>query len=119
MTWEQIGEGNKLIAEFMGWKYSLFTPFQQDWNDLMYVIERIESIRDVKYGWFAVTIRGNECNIQSEHLWRELQANASNDRNEYPVYISDPNAIFPTKIESTWYNVVEFIKFYNIYASKI
>ena len=47
--------------------------------------------------------------IQGTKLYLALKA-----PNTYGfVYMSDANAIFPTKIESTWYNVIEFIKFYS------
>jgi hypothetical protein len=131
MKEEKIDTGNRLIAEFMGfsikefhgmlclcgedespWDYDpihFFAP-HQSWSDLMPVVEKIESIRDEEYGWFRVDIASNSCSIQSEHLWRSVQGE------DVEAYISDPNAILNTKIESTWYNVVEFIEWWNYYT---
>lgn len=124
-------QNNKLIAEFLGWKYFQFVPgkervgwyndknkyvcrghrelkFDYDWNWLMLAVERIEEIQDPQHGRFSVYIRQNECSIQGQHLNKVL----SGDPN-CVAYLSDCNAIFPTKLQSTYYNVVEFIKWYN------
>ena len=46
---------------------------------------------------------------KTDVLWKSIQ-----NLSEYgPVYCSNPNAIFETKLESTYYNVVEFIKWWN------
>ena len=124
-------KNNKLIAEFLGCKYYPFVPgnervgwyndknqymcrshrdlrFDFDWNWLMLSVEKIESIHDPQHGRFSVYIRQNECSIQGQHLNKVL----SGDMN-CVAYLSDCNAIFPTKRQSTYYNVVEFIKWYN------
>ena len=79
-----------------------------NWNQLMPVVEKIEEIYDEHHGFFAVHIHSNCCDIQGTKLHLAL------DNNGYgPVYTSDPNAILSTKIESTFYNVVKFIEWYN------
>lgn len=85
------------------------------WDDLMPVVDKIESIHDEHHGYFGVHISSNGCSIQGTNLHKAI-----NDLSGYGwVYMSDPNAIFSTKIESTWYNVVEFIKWYNANLNKI
>lgn len=130
---------NKLLAEFLGWTYEpereiydnvLQDPpytrperwlqdsgqlrfiheklyFDSDWVVLMKIVEKIESIRHPEYGWFIAQIQSNTCSIQSEHLQKSIRGEDVN------AYMSDPNAVFPTKIESVWYNCVQFVKFYN------
>lgn len=131
---------NKMLAEFLGWEYEpereiydnvlqdhppytrperwledsgqlrfIYEKlhFHSDWNDLMNIVDKIESIRHPEYGWFLVQIQTNTCCIQSEHLQRSINGE------DVAAYMSDPNAIFPTKIESVWYNCVQFVKFYN------
>lgn len=130
---------NSLLAEFLGWKYEpeqeiydngLQDPpynqperwlqyagqfcyiheklhFHSDWNDLMKVIDKIESVRHTEYGWFMVSVQSNVCHIHSQHLTKSM------GQSDVAAYMSDPNAVFPTKIESVWYNCVQFVKFYN------
>lgn len=130
---------NKLLAEFLGWKYEPereiydnvrqdppYTQperwlqdsgqfriiheklyFNSDWVVLMEIVEKIESIRHTEYGWFGVSIRFNECHIHSQHLHKAM------GEPDIIAYMSDPNAVFPTKMESVWYNCVQFVKFYN------
>ncbi len=128
MNSDQLKEGNRLIAEFMGAEKldeNSFTYNREDkfignccsvddleyhssWDWLMPVVEKIESLDGGEHGNFGVHITSNSCNIQGSNLWKTLQGKST-----FPVYMSDPNAILDTKIESTWYNVVEFIKWYN------
>lgn len=131
---------NKLLAEFLGWEYFGWNdltkpepdkrnmgwyepseisgfkiycgvdsqlPFSRDWNYLMQVVDKIESIRHPDYGWFLVQIQSNTCCIHSEHLQKSINGE------DVVAYVSDPDAVFPTKIESVWYNCVQFVKFYN------
>lgn len=120
MEEKKIIEGNKLIADFMGlkigvesysWRPGCTEPLQErhlnyhaSWGWLIPVVEKIEEIEDDKYGRFAVHIYSNGCSIQSTQ---------TDFRHKLPLYISDPNAILNTKLESTWYNVVDFIKWRN------
>lgn len=78
------------------------------WAELMPVVEKIESIYDDHHGYFGVHISSNECTIQGTYLRLFL------DNSDYGrVYMSDPNAILSTKIKTTYYNVVQFIKWYS------
>ena len=99
---------NKLIAEFMGMKplnndssVLVFSTdrgndivsidnlqYQNDWNLLMEVVEKIESLGVV------VEIRENVCYIETS------QGNYTSELEE-------------TKIQATYKAVVEFIKWYN------
>lgn len=132
---------NRLLAEFLGWecfKWNDLTepepdninlgwhepttlttfhhicrndsqlPFSRDWNYLMKIIDKIESIRHPEYGWFMVSVQSNVCHIHSQHLTRAMGYGE-----DVAAYMSDPNAVFPTKIESVWYNCAQFVKFYN------
>jgi hypothetical protein len=126
MNKEEIIKNNILLAEFLGWEYVYYAPcwnhpiidgaktendfdYASNWNSLMEVVEKIESIRDEEYGKFSVSIRSNTCDIHSSHLWKVVQGIDPNA----PAYMSDCNAIFPTKLESTYYNVVRFVEWYN------
>ena len=74
----------------------------------MPVVEKIESIYDEHHGYFSVYLVGNGCTIQGTKLHLALD-----NLEKYGwVYMSDPNAIYDTKIESTYWAVVEFIKWY-------
>lgn len=105
MEEKEISEGNKLIREFMehGGKAVKYN-YHSSWTCLMLVVEKIESIKDDVYGRFAVHIYSNVCCIQSTK---------TDPFHKLPLYMSDPNAILNSKIESTYYNVVSFIKWHN------
>ena len=137
MTKRQEETDNLLIAQFMNGTYysdeSLirfpvsFMPelclrhklhnlkYHSSWDWLMPVVEKIESIHDKHHGYFGVHISSNTCSIQGTNLWKSLLLAIPFDASKPygPVYCSDTNAIFDTKIESTWYAVVSFIKWYN------
>ena len=76
-----------------------------DWNWLMKVVEKIESVKDSYHGRFGVYISSNSCTIQS-----------TNFRSDKPIanpsYYYD-DVIFNSKLESTYNAVVRFINFYN------
>jgi hypothetical protein len=119
MTNEQIIEGNKLIAEFMGWVWSdafrgllpdhwidenggcegLKTEleFHSSWDELMPVVEKIE---DMGYT-FKICRRRIEIDKDGEHP-------------PYPFIYSK----LDTKIESAWVGCIEFIKWHNQNTSK-
>ena len=134
MKQEEIIEGNILIAKFDGWilgeteyycagvperhprwikdKEELLTSdllYHSSWDWLMPIVEKIESIYSDHHGYFGVYINSNSCSIYGTNLHLVIEP----DSNYGDVYLSDPNAIFNSKIESTWYNIVEFIKWYN------
>ena len=130
MSKEEIIKNNKLIAEFMEGVYTsklfvidrgyIWLPnhnmtkienikYHKSWDWLTPVVEKIESLETEQDGNFQVHISSNSCSIQGTNLWKSVQ-----NLSKYgPVYMSDPNAIFETKLESTYYNVVEFIKWWN------
>ena len=122
-------ENNKLIAEFLGWEKiylegyveyilpeSLADPiykldsrfileFDSNWNWLMEVVEKIESIKDSYHGRFGVYISSNSCTIQSTNFRPDKPI-------PNPPHYYD-NIVLNTKIESTYYSVLNFINFYN------
>lgn len=120
MTKEEIYEGNRLIALFMGWKpdekhgiinnneFDVWSNsknaykfcdliFHKDWNLLMPVVEKIESVLDTG---FNVVIKNDKCRIyrhkgsQYEQVITKLYEGGS-------------------KIESTYLAVIEFINYFN------
>lgn len=117
-------EDNELIAQFMGFEfidddpevypdgYWLDLPYCQskdfeyheNWDWLMPVIEKIESIYDDFHGYFGVYISSNSCTIQGTKL------NTTIENPHYAYYNSECRE---TKIESTYHAVVLFIKWYN------
>jgi len=142
---EEIAENNKLIAEFMGYKnikieskeagciipsppgwekqfprgVHLTFSYNEDWNKLIPVVEKIESL-DLKewgYKWeshdgeieynngsICVEIERNRC-----WIYMNLQLDPFHTFNEQTRGID-----FPTKLEATYQAVVEFIKWYNV-----
>ncbi len=112
MKTEEIIEGNKLIAEFMGYKFTAgdcviddvrattmpisdWGKYHSSWNWLMTVVEKIESISDNPCIQFEIMICMNVCQIQSEEE------------------IDIANVDSTTKIKAVWLAVIEFIKWYN------
>lgn len=128
----QILENNKLIAEFMGGLYNnqarlslqsdeIWLPYHgvcnyktnngkslkyhNDWNWLMKVVEKIESLKTPYNGFswgiipFAVVINSNSVYIQ-------VDAGKSED-------IIFPDRHCKNKIEMVYNTCVEFIKWYN------
>lgn len=111
LTKEQIFEGNKLIAEFLGGSVDNKTffygknknyndeielkvyninnaKFHSDWNWLMLVVEKIE----VSSGNFVICL--NTCEINA---------------GKFDCYLIEADS----KIEAVWSSAVEFIKWYN------
>ena len=79
--------------------------YDRDWNWLMKVVEKIESIKDSYHGRFGVYISSNSCTIQS-----------TNFRPDKPIpnpphYYN--NVVLNNKIESVYYSIIYFINFYN------
>lgn len=114
-----IKDNNKLIAEFMGYKKSIANTwfkdkkivqlssfkYDSDWNWLMEVVERIESL-GVNF-WIVknkvkLTIVGELAKKLSDSLY-----DTEFEGYDFEYYIEG------TKIEATYQAVVEFIKWYN------
>lgn len=107
-------ENNKSIAEFLGWtlddeelntfrkrvngiyRYANF-KFQTDWNDLMEVVEKIETIEEQRFLFQISTRQG---------FYAEVR-----ERFSYETKIED--AWGETRIEAVYDACVEFIKWYN------
>lgn len=111
MTKEQL-EGNKLIAHFMNeyhdfwWERDPFNEmrkakYHEDWNELIRVVEKIESFDNGRYCFFIVQ---NECDIALDDEYDE-----KGDLLDAPNFSSKCKS----KIESVWLSTVEFIKWYN------
>lgn len=128
MSTEEIIKGNKLIEifrnpsyttdnnNFIHWNdemgsriHASVLKYHASWDELMPIVDKIESIHDPHHGYFGVHISSNSCSIQGTNLHLAIKEGSTYGW----VYMSDPNAILETKIQSTWYNVVEFIKWYN------
>lgn len=123
MTQEHI-EGNKIIAEFDGWKFSHFVfkdtedeltyykkydsdgncihdgilhipEYNENWNILMEVVEKIESL-------------GKSVRIENYSVWVTYSHNQNPREERLYIYKHEK-----TKIEAVWLSVIGFIKFYN------
>ena len=106
---EKITKQDVIMAEFMGYEwYEINKPyiavrkpnggvkhFQTDWNDLMEVVEKIESLHVAN----SVVIGGKHCFINIHDKYR----------NELIYFKSQEN----TKIEAVYNACLEFIKWYN------
>ena len=135
MDSQEIIDGNKLMATFMGYSYyphpekdpGWRTPnysinrkdngflarkhsdirYYNDWNWMTKVVERIESLpNDSQHGRFGVYISGNGCTIQGTYLHLALE----NPKYGY-VYYRD--YLEKTKLISTWIACRDFILWYN------
>jgi hypothetical protein len=115
MTQEEIVKGNKLISEFMGYRINFqddipfvtldkilfdeyvavsnWAKYNSSWDWLMPVVERIES-----FGYYFFMFPNNESHIS-----------------KYTSIVgkSISQIQLTSKLESVWYVVVEFIKWYN------
>ncbi len=114
---KSITKGNELIALFMGVKYDVVPKYHGDWNLLMSVIERIESMKikglehistgenaEVIY-LFSVSIIDFQCTI---------------DRDILPQYYGTETDFLKlydcrncNKIKSAYNAIISFVKWYN------
>ena len=109
-------ETNKLIAEFMGYEWleinkpyiAVKQPnggtkhFQTDWNDLMEVVEKIESLGyNLQKNNNSYTIVGNRINIKPYYNKNFYYKTSFNKTTE------------TTKIEAVYNTCVTFIEWYN------
>ena len=131
MTTQEIIEGNKLIAAFMGLTKSIngltsevryvydwkMKPqgdlirelrYNSSWDWLMPVVEKIEH---VELGKWYVHIQGNTVNVEDGNegagLW-DFHIN-----NDDPIMSLFPIDKTLKPIEAVWISCVEFIKWYN------
>lgn len=79
--------------------------YDKDWNLLMKVVEKIESIKDLYHGRFGVYISSNSCTIQSTNFRPDKPIPNT------PHYYDD--VVLNNKIESVYNAVIRFINFYN------
>ena len=118
MVKQEIIEGNKLIAEFMGLKQNdfehwinkdyLFGPqlklfdfelkFHSSWDWLMLIVEKIEN--DLQDSFTVDIINKNQCEIVR-------------NGNEF-ICGYGFETVYHSKIKAVYYSVVEFIKWYNL-----
>jgi len=118
-------ENNKLIAEFLGLKLttdgiqSLYydkenhlkamPKFHSDWNLLMEVVEKIESLSVKEFNSFNVVIDKTSSSITCSFDYNGHHKKFT-DVWEEKHWLSERNF---SKIENTYNLCVEFIKFYN------
>lgn len=122
-----IIEGNKLIAEFMGWEKSPYpnTPdklyrdddknekqlsihvsqllYHSSWDWLMPVVDKIEQVSINHYTGFTVDIRRKHCCIYCHQKGRM----------DGIIYQTEWNKERETKILTVWEACVQFIQWYN------
>ena len=117
MKTEDINEGNRLIAEFMGiesYESGGYTNFiysddnhrthvdlgyHESWGWLMPVVEKIEGIEDADGEMYDVRIMGNDAEIVTFDGDVIIQ-----------MGVYDPKS---SKIDAVWMTIVDFIKWYN------
>ena len=116
MNINEINEGNRLIAEFIGWKnigmkdlelwqrfpndMGITTPqckFHSDWNWLMSVVEKI--IKEYRTDYY------NEYDMCQPDLYSVTIG--------YDAKYSSQGLSKNSLIEATWLAVIELIKWYN------
>lgn len=93
----EIIEGNKLIAEFMGHQgYSCKDAYDENWNALMPVVDKIESIDGCSY---------------KIHLSYSIGFVNDNSQHGNPNII---RGIGKSRIETAYDLVIKFIQWYNL-----
>lgn len=105
----EIIEGNKLIAEFMGyynWEDRTYGQYHTSWDWLMPVVEKIESIQDEHHGYFGVHIVSNTCTIQGTNLYLSV------DNTDYG-YVYFDHVVLDNKPQSTYQAIIRFLTWYN------
>ena len=108
---EEILEGNKLIAEFLGQEAITGRiadeqrKFHTSWDWLMPVVEKIEKLG------YHVDIN---CYLGEQRcmIW---EGTPQGDGGKFPNYIADTEKDWnsDTKIQTTWLSVIQFIQWYN------
>lgn len=77
--------------------------FHCDYNCLIPIVEKIESIYDKFHGHFVVYIHSNNCSIQGSNL-------KTNSEDFHPAYFSESTC--ETKLQSIWEQCVLFARWY-------
>ena len=121
-------ENNKLIAEFLGWTldnqelssyrkkevgkfiYKKF-DFENDWNDLMKAVEKIENSQanfEIKSHWSPFV----EANIHQTTItvFEYTKMHTAYSSEEVVTIYTNPNR---NKLENVYEGVVKFIEWYN------
>ena len=80
--------------------------FFNEWNWLMRVVEKIETIYDAQHGYFGVHIISNQCTIQGTKLHLALK-----DTSYGSVYFDEQYD--KEKIKATWAACLNFINWFN------
>lgn len=132
MTDKEIQEGNKLIAEFIGWKYNskeynwrhsridwsswvdlknvghkeMF--FHSSWDWLMPVVEEIEAI-EVD----TTPLPPRPDPMPKRLFWVSIQKSNITIAEDYKITSIAERFNYKSKIEATWECIVQFIKWYN------
>lgn len=83
--------------------------YHKDWNALMPVVEKIESLSDLIVIKAWVSINGNTCGIWTHFDVSEILRNGKNEPAKFKV----KHASRESKIKATWLAVVDFVKWYN------
>jgi hypothetical protein len=86
--------------------------FETDWNQLMEVVDKIETIYDDHHGFFGVYISSDSCCIQGTKLDIALNPDIDYD----PVYWDQQ--VLDNKIHSTYKAVVNFITWRELQNTK-
>jgi hypothetical protein len=126
MTQKEIIEGNKLIAEFMGYEKTIYSDvfrgelyaldvskgeiyaisqmqYHTSWDWIMPVVEKIESIEDCEKNNFQFSILSdNECEIFGKYI------DYQHPRFSYLNCVKENS-----KIKSVYKTAIDFIKWYN------
>jgi hypothetical protein len=111
MTQQEIIEGNKLIAEFMGGIFETNLPFthtKHGWidtpaNDGKQIAQDYDLKYHSSWDWLMPVIK----------KIHELDISIDNEVGSARQYNVVGSSIGPVTIESTWQACVEFIKYYN------
>lgn len=91
-------EGNKLIAQFMGWESNIEDVFNyhSSWNLLMPVVEKIENM-EVNNVFYEVLIGDRWCSVRLR-----------NEQDHF--FVSTESRECSSKIEAVWQTIAKFIK---------
>lgn len=96
----------QILEEFLS-PESTRLDLDSQWEFIMDVVEKIESIHSNHHGYFGVHISSNSCSIQGTNLHLAIQ-----DLEEYGWVYND-EVVLDTKLESTYQACLNFINWYN------